>query len=147
VAVMRRWLRIVRFGRRDEGGASVEFAIILPMLMMIILGGLDLGHMYYIKHLITNASREGARYAARYTGSTADPSSTDISNYVKTTLGYSSQGLSSLTVAGTYAGASPNKIVTVTVNANKDWWILGILPGVTDPMPLTGTTAMTVERP
>ena len=30
-----------------------------------------MGHMYYMDHLITNASREGARYAAKYTGTAA----------------------------------------------------------------------------
>ena len=60
--------QLLRRGRGQEGAAAVEFAIILPVLMLLILGGMDLGHMYYIEHLITNASREGARYGAKYTG-------------------------------------------------------------------------------
>jgi Flp pilus assembly protein TadG len=125
----------------------VEFAIILPVLLLLMLGGMDLGHAYYIEHLITNASREGARYGARYTGAATDPTSGQISTYVTTTLNYNSFNLQSLVVSGNYSGASPNEIVTVTVQANKQWWILGSLLGLTNPMTITAQTAMIVEGP
>jgi Flp pilus assembly protein TadG len=132
---------------RCEGIAAVEFAIILPVLLLLILGGMDLGHAYYIEHLITNASREGARYGARYTGAATDPTSSQISTYVTTTLNYNSFNLDRLVVSGSYSGASPNEIVTVTVQANKQWWILGSLLGLTNPMTFTAQTAMIVEGP
>lgn len=132
---------------RCEGFALVEFAIILPILLLLILGGMDFGHAYYIEHVITNASREGARYGARYTGAATDPTSSQISTYVTTTLNYNSFNLNNLVVSGSYSGASPNKIVTVTVNANKQWWILGTLLGLTNPTTLTAQTAMIVEGP
>ena len=125
----------------------MEFAMILTVLVLLILGGMDLGHSYYIEHLITNASREGARYAAKYTGATTDPTSSQISTYVKTNLNYNSFNLDNLVVSGSYSGVSPNKIVTVTVTADKQWWILGSLPGFTNPQTLTAQTAMIVERP
>jgi Flp pilus assembly protein TadG len=68
--------QLLRRCRSQEGSAAVEFAIILPVLLLLLLGALDMGHMYYIDHLITNASREGARYGA-YTG-TAEPTSGQI---------------------------------------------------------------------
>jgi hypothetical protein len=105
---------------------------------------MDLGHMYYIEHVITNASREGARYAARYTGN-PPPTSSQISSYVKTDLNYNSFNLKDLNVSGNYTGTSPNEIVTVTVQADKYWWILGnILP---NPDQLKAETAMAVEGP
>ena len=64
---LRFWSDARRGLRSERGGVAVEFAIILPVLMLLILGGMDLGHSYYIKYIITNASREGARYAAKYT--------------------------------------------------------------------------------
>lgn len=146
---MRRFLkhRLLRLGRRQEGATAVEFAIIIPVLMLLILGGMDFGHMFYIEHMITNASREGARYAARYTASPNDPASSDVSNYVKTTLNYNSLNLDNFVVSASYTGVTPNKIVTVTVHADKHWWILGSVPGFTNPTTLTAETAMTVERP
>jgi Flp pilus assembly protein TadG len=132
---------------RCDGSSAVEFAIILPALLLLVLGGMDLGEAYYINHLITEGSREGARYGARYTGATTDPTSGQISTYVTTNLNYSSFNLQSLTITGAYSGASPNKIVTVTVTAQKQWWILGALLGLTNPATFTATTAMIVEGP
>ena len=34
---------------------------------------MDLGHRYYIQYLTSNASREGARYAAKYTVTNVPP--------------------------------------------------------------------------
>jgi Flp pilus assembly protein TadG len=44
--------------------ALVEFALILPILLMLILGAMDFGRMYYTKIVLTNAAREGASYYA-----------------------------------------------------------------------------------
>jgi Flp pilus assembly protein TadG len=132
----------------------VEFALVLPILVFLVLGGMDLGHRFYMQHLITNASREGARYAAKYSGITAEPTDTAISNYVKLPppgLNYNAFNLDTLTVNTTYAGAFPNRIATVTVTAQKHWWVLGAFHfygflGFTSPQTLTATTAMNVEH-
>jgi len=47
--------------RNDHGGALVEFAIVLPLLLMIAGGIIEFGVMFYNKQVITNACREGAR--------------------------------------------------------------------------------------
>jgi Flp pilus assembly protein TadG len=143
--VFLRLRQLLRRGRGEEGAVTVEFALILPLFLVLILGGMDLGDMFLMDHLITNASREGARYAAKYTGAT-EPSTSSISTYVKTTLNYNSFHLDNLVVSGSYAGVSPNRIATVTVTADKHWWILGIVPGFTDPKTLTASTAMNVEK-
>jgi len=140
--------RRIKIFSRCDGVGAVEFAIILPVLMLLVLGGMDLAHSYYIKNIITNASLAGARYGANYTYPNPPPTSDQISTYLKTTLNYNSLNLSSLTVSGSYTGTSPNKIVTVSVQANKYWWILNILlpTGVLpNPLQLTATTAMTCE--
>jgi hypothetical protein len=139
--------RLLKLGRRQEGVAAVEFAIILPVLMLLVLGGMDMGDMYFMQHVITNASREGARYAARYTGN-PPPTSGQVSSYVTSSSGldYSSFGFPNFTVSASYSGASPDEVVTVTVQANKYWWILSSF-GLADPKILTARTAMVVEAP
>jgi len=134
--------------RRQEGAAMVEFALILPVFLILVLGGMDLGHMFYVQHLITNASREGARFGAKYTGGSS-PAPAAISTYIKSASGmnYDSFKLDGLTVTAAYSGTSPNRIVTVTVQANKNWWILGMLPGFSSSKQLQATTAMVVEGP
>ena len=139
--------QLLRRGRGQEGSAAVEFAIILPVMLLLLLGALDMGHMYYMDHLITNASREGARYAAKYTGTPAEPTSGQISNYVKlpSGLNYNTFHLDTLTVSSTFDGSFPNRIATVTVTANKNWWVLGSLAGFSTKT-LRAQTAMNVEH-
>lgn len=45
-----------------SGQSLVEFALILPFLLLIILGTFDLGRAVYSQTVISNAAREGARY-------------------------------------------------------------------------------------
>jgi hypothetical protein len=45
----------------QKGVAAVEFAIILPFLVLLVFGTIEFGVMFYNKQVITNASREGAR--------------------------------------------------------------------------------------
>jgi Flp pilus assembly protein TadG len=44
----------------QNGGAVVEFAIILPLLIALLFGIVEFGLLLYNKQIITNASREGA---------------------------------------------------------------------------------------
>jgi len=46
----------------ERGAAAVEFAIILPLLVVFLFGIIEFSLMFYDKAVITNASREGARY-------------------------------------------------------------------------------------
>ena len=48
--------------RNDERGVSaVEFAIVLPLLVVFVFGIIEFGLVLYDKAVVTNASREGAR--------------------------------------------------------------------------------------
>ena len=48
---------------KDQNGATaVEFAIILPLLVLLLFGIIEFGLLLYNQHVITNAAREGARY-------------------------------------------------------------------------------------
>ena len=52
--------------RRQRGQSLVEAALILPVLLLLLVGVVDLGRAMSAKIALTNASREGARYASRY---------------------------------------------------------------------------------
>jgi hypothetical protein len=43
------------------GATAVEFAIILPVLILVLFGIIEFSLVLFNKHIITNASREGAR--------------------------------------------------------------------------------------
>ena len=52
-----------RSRRRERGQSLVEFALILPILMGLLLLTIDVGRLFYAYVGVTNASREGAAYA------------------------------------------------------------------------------------
>jgi Flp pilus assembly protein TadG len=46
-----------------SGAALVEFAIVFPVFILVILGIIEFGRAFMIGQLVTNAAREGARQA------------------------------------------------------------------------------------
>ena len=46
--------------------ALVEYALMLPLLLLLVLGVMDFGRMFYTKMILTNAAREGANYLAYF---------------------------------------------------------------------------------
>ena len=54
--------RLVTRAARDERGvAAVEFAIILPVLVLMLMGIIDWGFFFFFSESVVNAAREGAR--------------------------------------------------------------------------------------
>ena len=56
--------RVARFARGERGAALVEFAIVLPILLMIVFGIVDFARAFYTQNNLTSAVREGARWAS-----------------------------------------------------------------------------------
>jgi hypothetical protein len=48
-----------------SGMAMVEFALILPLLMLLLLGTMEMGWMFFRMHEISSIAREAARVAIR----------------------------------------------------------------------------------
>jgi Flp pilus assembly protein TadG len=46
----------------EKGAAVVEFAIVLPLLLVIVFGIVEFGFVMYNQAMLTNAAREGARF-------------------------------------------------------------------------------------
>jgi Flp pilus assembly protein TadG len=47
---------------REAGQEAAEFALLLPVLLLILVGILDLGRLFHAAITIANAAREGARF-------------------------------------------------------------------------------------
>jgi Flp pilus assembly protein TadG len=56
--------RVRRRGGDDTGAELIEFALVLPILLLVIAGIVDFGFLFQRFQVVTNASREGARLAA-----------------------------------------------------------------------------------
>jgi Flp pilus assembly pilin Flp len=69
--------------RDEEGAAVVEFALVMPILALIIFGIIDFGRAFYTVNNIISAVREGARYGAILAAPTSDNGQTEIRDRVR----------------------------------------------------------------
>lgn len=102
-----------------KGAAAVEFAIVLPILVLLVGGIIEFGIVLYNQQVITNGSREGARAAinplpAKLTGDQIKQIVVNYCNNRLISFGTNSFTLSNVTVVN--AGASEGVDVTVTAD-------------------------------
>ena len=101
----------------SEGSQLLEFALVLPLLLVMIIGMADFGGAYNLKQKLNNAAREGARYAANQSSNVNDINTTSVgavgtvvSNYLtnagitKCTIGGATGGPMNYTFSSTSAG-------------------------------------------
>jgi Flp pilus assembly protein TadG len=95
-----------RNGAPDRGAAAVELALLLPVLLLVVFGLIDLGRALNAQITLTQAAREGARLAAL-----------SESNVVSRTQA-AATGLSGVTVTVTAcpSGSGPTSDATVQVS-------------------------------
>lgn len=55
-----------------RGQSLVEFALVLPVLLLLLLGLVDFGRVYYVTVSLYDAAAEGAAYAAAHPGRLAE---------------------------------------------------------------------------
>jgi hypothetical protein len=58
---------------KSPGQSLVEFALVLPLLLLLILGAMDIGKIITTKIAVTNAAREGANFISRNALADKDP--------------------------------------------------------------------------
>ncbi len=53
-----------RFRKRTDGVSAAEFALLLPVMLLIVCGIMDFGNLYFQLHIANEAAREAARLGA-----------------------------------------------------------------------------------
>lgn len=125
---------------REAGQAVVEFALILPILLLILLAAVDMTRVYFTLQVINNATREGARI-----GIIAGSTTSEVNTTVNARL--SSGGLTAtptISAAGV-DGASPGDLTTVTVSYPFQTLTGSFIPGWSGTVTLSQTTVMRHE--
>ena len=124
--------------KKKRGQAIVEFALILPVFILILLGIMEFGLVFHQYLVVTAASREGARVAA-LGGSDAETLTMVNTSAVSINSG---QLTTTITPANRVKGQTVSVQVTnpVTIRAPL---IAQVFPQ--NPFPVTGTTIMRVE--
>ena len=146
--VVQLWRRLkFKAYARTEGSQIAEFAISLPLLAVIVIGITDFGSAFNLKYKLSNAAREGLRFASTQTASDlSNPTPLSIAaihdvvdNYLVgahvNDCGLSTTSPTNAGLIWTYsanAGCPGNGALTLTINRG-------------DTFPTTGGTPMTVE--
>lgn len=134
--------------RAQQGAAAVEFALLLPILLFVFFGIVELSLGLYNKAVLTNASREGAR--AGIVLSAPKMSEAEIRSVVLT---YTNGALLSMgsspapTVSAVHSdAASGSSLLNVTVSYTYAGLGLGrMLSALDSPIVLTSSTVMANE--
>ncbi len=126
-------MMIFRDRRGERGAAAVEFALVLPVLLLLVLGMIEFSRVYNVQISLSNAAREGARSMAIHNNPTqaraaASLAAPSVTSPVLTT--------GNITVSPTDCTAGS----TATVTINYDVQLLTGYFGLT--LPLTGKGVM-----
>jgi Flp pilus assembly protein TadG len=148
----------------ERGAAVVEFALVVPLLLLFLFGIIEFSVILYDNAVITNASREVAREWVEYTPNKLE--STDLeaiaTNYVKNRLisfGQTSTvpqltfkidngdgaGFQVKTEAGTTSYNSAS-LLSVNIQYTYDYLLLpAMVEGILPTLNLTAETVMRAE--
>jgi Flp pilus assembly protein TadG len=114
-------------GAHDRGAEAVEFALVVPIFLLLVFGIVDFGYMINHDTMVNNASREGAREGA------LNPTTNDIKCTVR-------RALTTLEPIGGAVDCAPagTKIVVAVTCLQKD----GVTNCVTPATDASGGTVI-----
>ena len=127
---LRKWVRGTR------GQALVEFALILPLLILILMGIIEFGRLWMTMITLSGAAREGARLAA-----VTAPDHGLVEAAANNVLNAASLGPGNITVSGPDA----QNEVTVTVEITYTVITGSIIPGFSGNLQLARSAVMRWE--
>jgi Flp pilus assembly protein TadG len=117
--------------RKRRGVAAVEFAIVAPLLFVLVLGLIEFGRVMMVQEILVNAAREGARTGTLPGSAVADVEST-VNNYLDSssiphayaTIAVYDNGVQQASGGTTPIGVAGDQIqVTITVPFNSVSWL------------------------
>ncbi len=131
-----------------KGTAAVEFAIVLPLLVILVFGIIEFSLLLYDKQVITNASREGARYGIVFRA----PDRITDAEIIQKVNEYCSNYLVTFGAANTpttdiaRTGSGTGDSLTVTVSYNYDFLVLpNFIQALAGVKALNAVTVMRME--
>jgi Flp pilus assembly protein TadG len=154
--------------RSQSGQSLVEVALLTPILLALLVGGIELGRYAYISILVGNAARSGAAYGAQSLPQSVDTA--DIQTAADNDFQNNGQNVSALAVtsstscgcddAGTLTSASCSVtanssagtcaaghwVVMVSVTASGTFHSLFSYPGIPTTLTVSKTATLRVAQ-
>lgn len=120
----------------ERGQSLVETALLFPILLLILIGIVDLGRVYYSYLQLTNAAREGARWAG------SNP--TDIVGAKDKAVNAANNSGISITTSNVTVSGGNNSGDTKTVTINLTFPLLTFYIFGVGSIPIQNSAIMTV---
>lgn len=127
-----------RIFAEESGQALIEFAIVLPLLLLILFGIFDFGRIFLDSFIINEAARDAARYASI---GASDSEVVQVVNQDCALLNTAKLGVTIVPAAAARVSGG-TVTVTVTYPVSFDPFLSFLTSG---PLNLTGQTTMRVE--
>ena len=124
----------------------VEFALVLPIFVLFMVGIVEFSRVLMVQQVITNAAREGARAGSIYINDiTAQSQAATISNAYLTASGVDASNTSLVTVDSDLITTGGLPAIQVLINYNYDSLLTGFIPGIPGTLTLSATVVMRRE--
>lgn len=141
-------MTIFDFIKEQKGASAIEFAIVLPLFLVLVFGIIEFGVIMYDKAVITNASREGARFGILFTDKdTTDAGiATKVNEFLSATNLISLGGGATHTITSLPATRPRGTPLSVTITYPYDFLVIpSFIPGIPQTLSLSATTIMRME--
>lgn len=130
---------------RRRGVSAVEFALVLPVLLILVGGAVDFGRCFYTHIAVTNAARAGAEFASTHpvTVKTLAVWQADIGGVVARELG---DRFTETPVVAAPMPAAEGSMKRASVTVTYPFETVVTWPGVPDEFLITRTVQMRMIR-
>ncbi len=140
----------MKFARDDNAQSLVEFALMLPLILLLVTGLFDLARAAWQENTLAFAAREGTRYAIVHgSASTAPTGPAPLSDQpIRDTVLRYTIGLSNVSVAVAWPDANNDRNSRVSVDASAPFVPIPsqYLLGSTFQITLRGGSMLVIQR-
>jgi Flp pilus assembly protein TadG len=124
---------------RDRSGQSmVEFALVVVLLVLLVIGIAEFARAWNVYQIVTNAAREGARLASLPVGFTTDSAvRTRVNDYL--TSGSVDSAQATITIGGSGVDGGTGTQVSIDVSYPYQFLFLGPIVRLLNPASTAGS--------
>ncbi|MGD0906270.1 MAG: TadE/TadG family type IV pilus assembly protein [Candidatus Acidiferrales bacterium] len=141
---------------RERGQALLELGLLLPLLLLLAVGIIEIGRLAYFAIEVSNAARAGAQFGTQSLAAASDTAdittaaqndASDIGTNLNVTPTASCGCTAATAIGGTCPGSGCSyPLVYLTVTTQYNLSTLFHYPGIPHRFSLTGTSVMPVKQ-
>lgn len=103
----------------ERGAALVEFALILPLVLMLLVASIDFGHLIQTRLILTNVSREGGSVASRTSSLSSDLTNMVLASSSPLNLAGADGRVYITRIKAGTSSATPKPTIATQINAGQ----------------------------